>query len=152
MIRQQITTKEFDKIAKENEYFLWHFLQKDQENTALMTWSIFKEKVAVGSQDLENVMKVVLDKIDIPYFESYTEDSIDFLIDMGFDGKQLWAPHKYKNWYVDRNSYFSPLVIGFKRKRIITSTFEKGNCYCHEGIIGIIGKLNPEFLLNSKLD
>jgi hypothetical protein len=30
MIRQEVSVKDFYKIAKENEYFLWHFLQKEQ--------------------------------------------------------------------------------------------------------------------------
>ena len=53
---------------------------------------------------------------------------------------------------VDKKYYFNPIIIGFKKNKIITSTFEEGNCYCGEGIIELIGKLNPEFLLNSKLD
>jgi hypothetical protein len=152
MIRQEITVKDFNKIAKENEYFLWHFLQKEQENNALIMWSIFKEKNDTIKKRPENEMKLVLDKIDIPYYESYTEDSIDFLMDMGVNSEKLWEPKKYKNLHIDKNRYFSPIVIGFKRNKIITSTFEQGNCYCHQGIIELIGKLNPEFLLNSKLD
>ena len=73
-------------------------------------------------------------------------------MDMGLDGKLLWSTKKYKNLYVDKKYYFNPIIIGFKKNKIITSTFEEGNCYCNEGIIELIGKLNPEFLLNSKLD
>lgn len=151
MIRQEVTIKDFSKIAKENEYFLWHFLQKEQEASRLSVWSIFKENTA-PNKDIENGLIHILDKIDIPYFESYTEDSIDFLIDMGFDGELLWSPQKFENFYVDKKYYFRPSIIGFKKGRIITSTYEKGNCYCSEGIIELIGKLNPEFLINSKLD
>lgn len=151
MIRQEVSIKDFYKIAKENEYFLWHFLQKEQELTKLSIWSIFKENKVIN-KSVENSLIHILDKINIPYFESYTEDSIDFLIDMGLDGRELWTPKKYKNQHIDKNLYFNPIVIGFKRNKIITSTFEKGNCYCYEGIIELIGKLNPEFLLNSKLD
>ena len=151
MMRQEILIKDFHKIAKENEYFLWHFLQKDQETNSLSIWSIFKENTDVG-KDVENPLTHILDKINVPYFESYTEDSIDFLIDMGFDGKLLWNPQKYTDFYTDKKYYFSPIIIGFKRNKIITSTFEKGNCYCTEGIIELIGKLNPEFLINSEIE
>ena len=150
-MRQEILIKDFHKIAKENEYFLWHFLQKEQESTALNIWSISKKKSTVD-ENIENGLIHILDRINIPYFESYTEDSMDFLMDMGFDGKLLWNPQKYTDFYTDKKYYFSPIIIGFKRNKIITSTFEKGNCYCPEGIIELIGKLNPEFLLNSKLD
>ena len=150
MIRQEVTIKDFNKIAKENEYFLWHFLQKEQEASRLSIWSIFKENTAVN-KDIENGLIHILDKINIPYFESYTEDSIDFLMDMGFDGELLWNPQKFENFYIDKKYYFRPTIIGFKKNRIITSTFEEGICYCSEGIIELIGKLNPEFLINSKL-
>jgi len=149
MIRKEVTVKDFNRIAKENEYFLWHFLQKEQELSSLAMWSIFKEK-KIDRNGIGNVIVPVLNTIDIPYFESYTEDSIDFLMDMGLDGNMLWIPSKYKNFYVDKKHYFKPIIIGFKRNKIITSTFEQGNCYCHEGIVELIGKLNPEFLLNTK--
>jgi hypothetical protein len=151
MIRQEVLIKDFYRIAKENEYFLWHFLQKEQEATRLSIWSIFKENTAVN-KDLDNALIHILDKINIPYFESYTEDSIDFLMDIGLDGKLLWSSKNFKNWYVDKKYNFNPIIIGFKKGKIITSTFEEGNCYCNEGIIELIGKLNPEFLLNYKID
>jgi hypothetical protein len=151
MVRQEVSTNDFYRIAKENEYFLWHFLQKEQEATRLGIWSIFKESTAVN-KNVDNALTHILDKIDIPYFESYTQDSIDFLMDMGLDGKLLWSSNNLKNWYVDKKYNFKPIIIGFKRNKIITSTFEEGNCYCYEGIIELIGKLNPEFLLNYKID
>jgi len=151
MIRQEVSTNDFYRIAKENEYFLWHFLQKEQEATRLGIWSIFKESTAVN-KNVDNALTHILDKINIPYFESYTQDSIDFLMDMGFDGKLLWSSNNHKNWYVDKKYNFKPIIIGFKRSKIITSTFEEGNCYCYEGVIELIGKLNPEFLLKYKID
>ena len=151
MIRQEVLIKDFYRIAKENEYFLWHFLQKEQEKTRLSIRSIFKENTTVN-KDFDNALIHILDKINIPYFESYTEDSIDFLMDIGLDGKLLWSSNNFKNWYVDKKYNFNPIIIGFKKGKIITSTFEEGNCYCHEGIIELIGKLNPEFLLNYKID
>jgi len=151
MIRQEVLIKDFHKIAKENEYFLWHFLQKEQEATRLSMWSIFKENTAIN-KDVDNALIHILDKINIPYFESYTQDSIDFLMDMGLDSKLLWNSNNFKNLYVDKKYNFRPVIIGFKRTKIITSTFEKGYCYCYEGTIELIGKLNPEFLLNYKID
>jgi hypothetical protein len=151
MIRQEVSINDFRRIAKENEYFLWHFLQKEQESTSLGIWSIFKENTSTN-KNVDNALIHILDKIDIPYFESYTQDSIDFLMDMGLDGKLLWTSNNFKNWYVDKKQNFRPIIIGFKRTKIITSTFEEGNCYCYEGIIELIGKLNPEFLLNYKID
>jgi len=150
MIRQASSIKDFNVIAKENEYFLWHFLQKEQESSALAMWSFFKEKNEVNEED--NALLPVLNKINIPYFESYTQDAIDFLMGMGIDGKLLWKPSKLKNFYVPKHQFFQPIIIGFKRNKLIVSTFEKGFCYCPTGIVELIGKLNPEFLLNSNSD
>jgi hypothetical protein len=150
MIRQKISVKDFNKIAKENEYFLWHFLQKEQESSALTMWSIFKEKNEYHKQD--NVLLSILDKINIPYFESYAQDSIDFLMDMGLDGKLLWNPIKLENFYIPPQQYFQPIIIGFKKNKIMASTLEKEFCYCTTGIVDLIGKLNIEFLLNSELN
>jgi len=152
MIREKVTIDEFSRIAKENEYFLWHFLQKEQEDTSLVMWSIFEKRNTSSKGNQENLMNLILNQIDIPYYESYTEDSIDFLMDMGLHGELLWAPRKFKQIGSDRKLNFNPVVIGFKRNKKIVSTLDKGYCYCHEGVIEVIGKLNPEFLLNSKLD
>ena len=61
MIRQEVLIKDFYRIAKENEYFLWHFLQKEQEKTRLSIWSIFKENTTVN-KDFDNALIHILDK------------------------------------------------------------------------------------------
>ena len=113
MIRQEVSVKDFYKIAKDNEYFLWHFLQKEQESTRLLIWSIFKENKVIH-QDIDNALVHILDKINIPYFESYVEDSIDFLMDMGLDSKLLWSTKKYDNLYVDKKFYEYPEMFSTK--------------------------------------
>ena len=45
MIREKVVVEDFKKIAKENEYFLWHFLMEDQYDTINSIWSIFDEKI-----------------------------------------------------------------------------------------------------------
>jgi len=44
MIREKVTYKDYFKIARENEYFLWHFLQKDQNEGSLVLSTIIDEK------------------------------------------------------------------------------------------------------------
>jgi hypothetical protein len=75
--------------------------------------------------------------VDIPFFESYTEDSVDFLINLGFSAKKFWSGGKE----------FSPIMIGFNKNRKVTST-QDGICYCTEGIIDIVYQLNPKFILD----
>lgn len=75
--------------------------------------------------------------VDIPFFESYTEDSVDFLINLGFSAKKFWLGGKE----------FAPIMIGFNKNRKVTST-QDGICYCTEGIIDIVYQLNPKFILD----
>jgi hypothetical protein len=135
---EKVTHNDFIKIAQTHDYFLWHFLQKNQNDGNLLIRSVFDE-VNSGST---NQLNILLKEIDIPYFESYTEDSIDFLHELGIPYDKLWNP----NFKFDYKSDYHPVVIGFKKFQKIETTFDV--CYCVGGIVKIIGKLNPELILN----
>jgi len=155
MVREIITIKDYDRIAKENEYFLWHFVQKNQENTESVFYSIFVEHNFKKDKETdvtyrENQLLTILDKINIPYFESYTEESIDFLINLGVPGDRLWMPPKDIKKYVPKEFYFPPIILTFHKSLFKKSTFD--TCYCPEGLMDIISELNIQFLLDAKLD
>jgi hypothetical protein len=137
----KISHKDFIKIAKENDYFLWHFLQKNQNDGNLTIRSIEEG----DNKDSALHLNILLKEIDIPYFESYTEDSIDFLHELGIPYDNLWNPNF--NFIIKTNdTNFHPLVIGFRKHQKVSSTLE--TCYCLDGVVKIIGKLNPELILN----
>ena len=137
MERKVITYKDFKEVAKKNEYFLWHFLQKDQEQNNLGFHSIFKK-----NGKFENQLHEILDWLKIPYYESYTEESIDFLLSSGIN-KGIWdAPSQ--NIIVNPKYLFRPVILLFKGYSLKSSTFQ--TCYCPEGVIDMIGKENPELL------
>jgi hypothetical protein len=144
MVREIVTVKDYQRIAKENEYFLWHFVQKNQQNNSLAMYSFFTD------EKKENTLLPVIDKIDIPYFESYTEESIDFLINLGLSASNLWKTPPSNQKYIPQEYYYSPVILTFHKSLFKNSTFE--TCYCFEGLIELIGLLNPKFLLDSKLD
>jgi hypothetical protein len=155
MVREIITIKDYDRIAKENEYFLWHFVQKNQENTESVFYSIFVEHNFKKDKETdvtyrENQLLTILDKINIPYFESYTEESIDFLINLGVPGDRLWMPPNDIKKYTPREFYFPPIILTFHKSLFKKSTFD--TCYCPEGLMDIISELNIQFLLDAKLD
>lgn len=155
MVREIITIKDYERIAKENEYFLWHFMQKNQENADSSFYSIFVDyNFQEGRENdishKENQLLTILDKIDIPYFESYTEESIDFLINLGIPGDKLWMPPKDIKRYIPKEFYFPPIILTFHKSLFKNSTFDV--CYCAEGLMDIIGRLNIQFLLDAKLD
>ena len=130
MIREQVTVEDFNRISKENEYYLWHFVKKEYV-ASLEIQSYFYDKTE------KYKLKTILDMVDIPFFESYTEDSVDFLINLGFSAKKFWSGGKE----------FAPIMIGFNKNRKVTST-QDGICYCTEGIIDIVYQLNPKFILD----
>lgn len=137
MVREFITYKDFQRVGKENEFFLWHFLQKNQHKNSLTLSSILENKKE------NDELEILLDSINIPYFESYTEDSIDFLNNLGFPYKYLWKPIYSKRYTIPKEFYFSPIIIGFRKHKNVFSTFEI--CYCAEGVIKIIDNLDPKF-------
>jgi hypothetical protein len=139
MIRERASVDDFKKIAKENEYFLWHFLMEDQNETKLGLWSVFEKKINPYTNTTQfNGLEILLSMTKIPYYESYTKDSMDFLINLGLDVKYLSTSGKTRS--------YSPLIIGFKRNRMVYNTHRL--CYCVDGVVEIIMNLNPELLSN----
>ncbi len=111
-----IPISEFEQVAKENEYFFWHFVSKD-----VLGLSIIPLGADYGDGNSLQLIR-----------ESFTEDSVDFLINLGLPSKKI----KDKAFYV-------PSFFGFHRRRMVESTIN--HCYCREGITDIIYKTNPKF-------
>lgn len=132
-----ISHKDFRKIAKDNQYFLWHFLQRDQEENNFGIYSVSKTK-----DNDSNQLREILPYLNIPYYESYVDENIDFLINVGVNRK-VWEPPT-ADFYVNPKFLFKPTLLLFKGSSFKGSTFE--TCYCVEGIIDMIGKENPELL------
>jgi hypothetical protein len=135
MIREQITVKDYERISKENEYYLWHFVRKSDTGPILIH-SIFDDSLK------ENHLKPLLEIFDIPYFESYIEDSLDFLDMLGIPLNLL---------YLNKIQNFNTFILAFKKRRLVTSTLD-GYCMCSEGITDLIYNLNPEFIEKLNLD
>lgn len=148
MIREKVKIENFFSIAKQHEYFLWHFLQKDQHLNRLAIYSIFDSV----NQDVLHVnhLNYILDKVDIPYFESYTEESIEFLMGLGYKGTYLFRPTYSEKIFHRREFFYNPILIGFNKFKYVKSTSEK--CYCSDIIIDILYTLNPKFILDSNFD
>ena len=121
----QITPiSEFDKIAEENEFFFWHFVAKD----VMTSLTIHPLGANYGK---ENALEIFKETFGIKIYQSFTEDSVDFLMNLGAPVKFIWRFGKY-----------APSFYGFNRKRLVYSTLE--TCYCIEGVSDIIFKTNPK--------
>jgi hypothetical protein len=146
-VRERVSVKDYHKIARENEFFIWHFLSKRQNFTHLSLYSYFDERTDENLPRSIHPLKYILDRIDIPYFETYTEDAMDFLMGFGFKWDYLYKiPDKPapKEWY------FIPMFIGFNRTKYVKSSAEV--CYCDEFFLELIMQLNPKLVLDAKFD
>ena len=144
MDRKIITIKDFRDVARNNEYFLWHFLQKEQYKNSTMDASITMYSYFDNRENEINYIKTIVDQLEIPYYESYVEDSIDFIYGLGYQYSRLWNPPKPKV-VINSNFLFNPVLVGFKKFNKVSSTLDL--CYCPEGVLEVIASLNPEFLL-----
>lgn len=131
MINYEITSKDFRRIALENEYFFWHFTAKKDVSLELHPYGLPMKK-----PELPHRIREIVDTLKIPYYESKIEEEFDFVIQLKSEFiKKVWRPIEG----------FSPVIISFNRFKILHSTFD-GICYCKEGFLDIIWKTNRKFL------
>ena len=139
MIRESVTIQDYERIAKDNEYFIWNFIIRG--NYPLEITSFFEEN------EHGHPLREILSYINIPYFESYHDkDSIDFLMNLNIDASKLFRKDG------SQDSIFYPIFVGFNKRRKVNSSFDDGSCYCKEGLIDLIFQLDPKFVLNANLD
>jgi len=135
MIREIVTIDDFQRISSENEYFIWNFIRED-----ILTNNIEIKSYFYVKSNYENPLKNILNKVQIPYFESFAnEETFNFLKNIGFSSNHLFV----------ENQGFRPVLVGFNKDKKVSSTLDL--CYCVEGIIETIYKLNPKFILESDL-
>jgi hypothetical protein len=139
MIREQVTVQDFERISQENEYFIWHFLMSNQYTQPTIR-SIFDENEIYYHSP--NRMVQFLEVFDVPYFESYADESIDFLDKLGVPLDKLRVPSRPE---------LMPLVLSFNHRRLVNATYN-GFCLCTEGLTDLLYDLNPEFIYNLNLD
>jgi hypothetical protein len=139
MIRELVRVQDFERISQENEYFIWHFLMNDEFSQPTMR-SIFSENEKYYVSP--NKMIQFLEIFDVPYFESYANESIDFLDKLGAPLEKLRIPFKPD---------LKPLVLSFNHRRLVNATYN-GFCLCPEGLTDLLYNLNPEFIHNLNLD
>ena len=132
MVREIVTIKDYHRLSQEYEHYLWHFVKKNQCESQL----IIKPVLSYTCEVDVNPLSIILEATTIPYFESYVEDSFDFLYSNGIPIDRLWF----------RYNEFNPIIIGLNRSIFHSSTFE--TCYCVEGITELILKLGEGYFPN----
>lgn len=137
MEKKRVKIDSYFEISENHEFFIWHFVQKNQHENTLELYSALEYDFG------DNILSKIVDASEIPYFESYTEESIDFLNNLGYSFERLYIRNRFD---LERDFRFSPALIGFNRKKKIISTLDQ--CYCLKGFISIIHRLNPSTFEN----
>ena len=140
MVREQIKVEDFDRVGRQYEYFIWNFVSKNQN----VNWPTIRPIFDFDETHYKspNFLIPLLEVFNLPYFETYIEDSIDFLSNLGVPLDSL---------YLREVEWFKPFMITFNRKRMVNSTYN-GFCYCPEGITELLIDLNPDIVLNANID
>ena len=142
---QKITVDDFKKISKNDEYFLWSFLIKEQHLAPLPFWSVLEGPETHPKHKTKNQIVEFLDLFPIQLYESYTEENVDFLMDLGIHHKNIYNPEVFiKQNVLKKNHHYFPIVILFKGWKLLDTTLN--HCYCIEGITKMLINNAPKFV------
>ena len=126
---------EFYNIAKDGGVFFWNFIIDNQQKTpvSLDPLIIEEPKSSRGHQ----LRSLVID-YDIRIYESYTKDSIDFLMGFRFNSEDVWYNKKRR---------FKPLFLAFNGLKYVRGIpSNEVTCYCLNGVVETIILTDPTLL------
>ena len=141
-IRRKIHQSEFNKLIVEHETFLLHFLTENQWNREIATFISFfdieKRKESRG-WDVDH-FEVLMDHLDVPYFELLTKDAVDLMVNLGYP----------TNWIINdadktKVRYHRLMMIIHQGKVFYNTQFD---CYCQDTLLENLVKLNPDLVIN----
>lgn len=133
MIVERVTVSDFDRISNQHDFYIWHFVTKDDRQHEIFSYFIEPKPYRIHS------LREILEEFQIPYFESFVEDSVDFIINNG-------VINQNKIYY---QGVYSPVLMGFRNRTKIASTLDN-ICYCSNGVIEIICKTLKELPFSVK--
>lgn len=133
MIKEVVKVSDYLKIAKEHKVFLWHFLQRNQCNSGCLTFFSYFDKP--NAYRKTHYLKRTIDVLKIPYFESYTEESVDFLIDNGIPNGNIWS---------SQHRMYHPIILGFQNGIVKSHTGR--HCYCESGLFSVVSDIDITIL------
>lgn len=128
-----ISSEDFHKISQENEFWLWHLLP----STRNLHLDLQPLSEPFESDYHVHFLQKIAVQSGIPIFETKIIEVID---------KVLYLDNIILQKLKDKHNVEEyPAVLGFNYDRFVYSTLH--NCYCPEGVLEIMAKLNPEFVL-----
>lgn len=133
-IRSEFTItpiSDFRKVSLENEVFFWHFIVDDQNKYRYHIQSLSQPIVLYRQED---PLSYLLETFNIKIFESYTKDSIEFLLEHGYPSLKIY------------DHAFLPNFIGFRNGKFMYGTNNNVSCFCRDGVLDVVFQTYPELL------
>lgn len=130
MIRQIVNVKDYYDLGQQYEHYIWHFVRKNQCESTLVIKPFLLEKCDIQESAIESILEFTT----VPYFESYIDESFDFLYENGLPIDVLWD---------EKIKIFNPVLVAFNKYKIVNATYY--NCYSIEGFIEVISSLDIKY-------
>ena len=124
-----VSVKDYQRICQENEYFFWHFVGKNHDKSLSI-----KPVTNILGETFDSPLNEIQRALNITIYESFTEDSVDFLLNLGYKSDIIYQP---------KCGCFAPKFIGFKHGLKVAGIHAEVVCYCTEGITEVIYLTNP---------
>ena len=128
----------------EHETFLLHFLTENQWKREIATFiSFFDIEKRKESRDWDvDHFEVLMDHLDVPYFELLTKDAVDLMVNLGYPTNWI-----INDTYGDKTKveYHHLMMIIHKGNVFYNTQFD---CYCHDTILENLVKLNPDLVID----
>lgn len=131
---QIINISDFNKIAKEEEVFFWHFVNRNVNDIGCTNSLFIKPLSPINGEKCSSSLDILVEELGIKVYESIIEDSLPFLYRFRYVGTQLYNP---------TCGCYGPKFIGFKNGQKIAGTSQEVKCYCTEGITEVIYLTDP---------
>jgi hypothetical protein len=136
---EYISVEDYKRVGLKNKYWLW-FFTKSVVNPTLEIQPINLDV----SEDGFHPFRKIIDQLEIPVFETKTEDAIDFLISID--------PNIHIKNVFFKNRDYAPIILGFNHLRLVSSTQHPKKCFCVEGILDVVADMNISLLSKLKYD
>jgi hypothetical protein len=124
-----VSVKDYHRICQENEYFFWHFVSKNHTDSLKI-----KPVTDILGETFQSPLNEIQEQLNIKIYESLVEDSVDFLLDLGYKSEVIYQPNC---------GCFAPKFVGFRHGLKVAGINAEVVCYCTEGIIEVIYLTNP---------
>lgn len=139
-IRKVINPSEFRKITQEYKTFLLHLISNFNQPTWLQPLSSIEARKKWMGVD---PMEIWLESIDLDLFEMPMSDAVEIMLEFGYSTEYIIQTESYEGQNV--SIYRNAMLIIHEGKVFYNTTYD---CYCPEGIVENIMKLDPKLILD----